>query len=264
MKDFLDSITEKQVTLIQTYQAHGYTLPDLSLPHDHDGVIKFCNGLCSEIIEELSELYDEVTLVMAHIEETTSDIDSLYKLLENVGMEVADAMHFLQELNIYGDFTPALQIETLVEKYGEDHSSLMSAKKPLSSYIEVARYLCISEGDLEGSAFQNLIAHYGVETSSLPFQRKAGSYMTYSRLNAITLQIFTCMRSAISVRRVMKSKYWSEKNHTPNTDHLHLMLFNLNIEFYKLCCLLNLEPESLYLCYITKNDINLNRIKDNY
>jgi NTP pyrophosphatase (non-canonical NTP hydrolase) len=213
------------------------------------------------LVEELTELHESYERVVTLHLSNAPHKDIKDSLVE-VNMEAADCLHFYLEILIMAGIDletikefiyTGLKEENLYEAFSFNESNL------LKSIFQYAASVNVNEGK-----HLNKRNYYLFPTLDFDYEHKAGSKISPEYTLIYAQESFTIISKLFKALSLLKKKEWRDSGADTDLHEFHsrlLLSFMYLIGYFDL---LNLNETSILANYIIKNEIVLNRLKENY
>lgn len=262
----LESIFQKQKSLIAQYINLG-SLPEWPLNLSLKTSQKTLKDINLALLEELGEIFESYEKLHNSIivNPNTFSPAELTLALANLSEEVADTLHFLIELLIYAQVDEG-GVSTYYRRMAKDKlipPSIYNPNNLLSTILQVATWANIKEGYTPtGLSIKQLHPKtLGFEDNNctLAFRLYHPAYLTGFKL---LLWDFTA--KLLTSQNYLKSKAWRKQQPTVDVGNYQLAVMNAVLTYFQILAYVGFTEDSLYEIYTKKNNICLNRIKENY
>jgi hypothetical protein len=284
--DYLQGIYNLQKELIDHYvKIEG--LPSYPLNVNTKPSQILLKDFTGRVIEELAEAYEAMEFVADSLKPILTDIYQLRQgdesvvddelmgkfqivanHLQNVGEELADALHFFVELLIYANINPGD-----LDRYADAHlknDPNHPNTKPSLSKLQILGMRTIQDMYTE-EPYRTLdltaVAHHLIEGITIEdlMYLKCGGNFNHSRVQDIDSKILWQITYHLNIaRNFLKNKPWKKSEvMTQEAQYQEQLVkaFILLMGYFKH---LGCTPDVVFFLYFKKNRVNAFRIKSNY
>ena len=228
---------------------------------DHQKIIR---DIASRLVVELSESYEvtqEITDIA--INNKLSEVD-IVPLLKNLNEELADSLHFMVELFILVGITPQ-DINKFYEDYLDEMNLKATYYKRLDTFRTVtnyAKHMNIWEGYYKNRPSMFLVLK--IEDEDEDTTVMAGRYNSMDALIKQTSELWMVVHSLNMAINMLKKK--EHRNAGPATHHNLFCeeLIKSWVRLFKYYDMVGVSAISIYENYTIKNEINKDRLKNEY
>lgn len=234
----LQEIWAKQKALMNRYIEKG-SLPEYPLELDSQKAQNLMRDFIARYAEELCEFleqYDEATNKSTYT--NTNAPTKIPTIIDAALEELADALHFIIEAMIYAEIDPAHNLENLIATYIDKYKLEASWRDILNMFKPVFRGEFKYKGFKHEEQFQ---VSLGIESQ-------------------VTMQItvMRAIKTAFISRNHLKIRDWRQAD--SNIESFKVSLAGAFFEFMAITSIMQIPPTLMYELYLTKNEINIQRI----
>lgn len=216
---------------------------------------KFLKELVGFLEEEIFEAYEVLEEIQSqHTKDRLKPADAK-KLIEDYNEEQADGLHFFIEVLQYAN----VSVESLQEYYGlyfeaKDQLQMLDITDTLQTAFNHAMTVDYLAG--QRVHFKLIDTTDDLTTGGT---RISGQMMAHSK-NAL-FEVIKYLRLATNQ---LRSKYWKEGESEPNYELFFDYLIEAWLHYILYLKIAGFTPESVRATYIRKNQVNIDRINNNY
>lgn len=212
-------------------------------------------------MEELAEAYGD--LEEALDQASINQVDKAKKLTASYNEEIADALHFLLEVLIYSgmedEYIDFVLMNLLNEK-GLDNFSLPG--NILGTFFKLGNYLNYTY-DIIVASRQEFQIYAQNELQDRPMLSGA------MRLSVKGLKIHAefswhIVHKMLKVCNLLKNRDWSVEEKKVNEIQYQEKIINMLVVFFQYLAYAGVTEAGLFQAYVTKNEINYQRILNKY
>lgn len=212
------------------------------------------------LVEELTEAMEQYIALYAFVVDKLNTEAVKCKLtLKSYNEEIADIIHIVLLIMDYSGIS-SFELEEYFENYASQLgiAAVWISSSPLQSFIALARHINGSMGR------KYMKEHYKIEVKEDSGFYKGGQYVS----NQLTIThkelVYDLIHYLMLASHELKNKPWKSKHVAVNIPQYHQYLLEVWIRLFIYLDFIQHDEKTIYEIFYKKNQVNLNRIANNY
>lgn len=258
----LDQMVEAQKFILEKYMdIQG--IPQFPCPlqtRENQDMIK---GFLAYFVEELGEAFEHMVAATELLTEPGAEkIGKLRIKHMEINEELADAMHFLLEVMIYANVTPASVQRALLTEFQQRNigDKYIINQHQQWDVIEASLFFARL---FNNEAIGNPPTSVDISPNGTDIPMGA-HFFSPKVITNVSILSWEITYTQCLARNLLRNKAWKQTSVEANEEAFQVKLFEVWMQFMRLLDYLGFTSESIHATYIRKNRVNQYRIKSKY